>query len=89
VPNPQHPARITRTPPILIMNGLHDPATGYEWAVDVARQIDDSGTRHALPACLSGRGCRSDQDGTAEKVPEKSPRKSPATRRSGGCSIDA
>lgn len=42
VPNPQHPAHIGATPPILIMNGLHDPATAYEWAIGVAHQITGS-----------------------------------------------
>jgi pimeloyl-ACP methyl ester carboxylesterase len=26
-------------PPMLMINGLHDPATPYAWALDVARQI--------------------------------------------------
>ena len=29
-------------PPVLLMNGMHDPATGYEWAKGVHRQIDRS-----------------------------------------------
>ncbi len=34
-PNPAHLPRLTGTPPILVMNGLHDPATPYEWATSV------------------------------------------------------
>ncbi|MQY30892.1 alpha/beta hydrolase [Nocardia aurantia] len=33
--NPPHLPRLTGTPPILVMNGLHDPATPYEWATAV------------------------------------------------------
>jgi pimeloyl-ACP methyl ester carboxylesterase len=42
VGNPQHRLNIHRTPPILIANSLHDPATGYEWATNVASQIPGS-----------------------------------------------
>ncbi|MGB3440853.1 MAG: alpha/beta fold hydrolase [Actinophytocola sp.] len=42
VPNPQHRTDTDDAPPILIMNSLHDPATGYAWAKDVNRQLDDS-----------------------------------------------
>jgi pimeloyl-ACP methyl ester carboxylesterase len=42
VPNPQHRTDADDAPPILIMNSLHDPATGYAWAKDVHRQLDDS-----------------------------------------------
>ena len=42
VPNPQHRTDADDAPPILIMNSLHDPATGYAWAKDVQRQLDDS-----------------------------------------------
>lgn len=41
-PNPQHRTDADDAPPILIMNSLHDPATGYAWAKDVQRQLDDS-----------------------------------------------
>ncbi|TDV40647.1 alpha/beta hydrolase [Actinophytocola oryzae] len=42
-PNPQHVTDIDRgVPPVLILNSLHDPATSYEWAKDVHRQIDRS-----------------------------------------------
>lgn len=41
-PNPQHRTDADDAPPILVMNSLHDPATGYSWAKDVHRQLDDS-----------------------------------------------
>jgi pimeloyl-ACP methyl ester carboxylesterase len=42
-PNPQHRTDLDDdVPPVLIMNSLHDPATGYEWARSVHRQLDDS-----------------------------------------------
>jgi pimeloyl-ACP methyl ester carboxylesterase len=38
--NPPHPYHVQRgVPPILMVNSLHDPATPYAWALDVARQI--------------------------------------------------
>lgn len=40
--NPQHRLDIEGAPPILVLNSLHDPATGYEWATNVARQIGGS-----------------------------------------------
>ncbi|MEV4176988.1 alpha/beta hydrolase [Nonomuraea sp. NPDC049709] len=39
VPNPQHRLRVSGTPPLLLGNALHDPATAYPWAVNAARQI--------------------------------------------------
>jgi hypothetical protein len=40
VDNPQHPLRAAHpTTPLLLLNGLHDHATGYKWATDVARQL--------------------------------------------------
>ncbi|MEV7653562.1 alpha/beta hydrolase [Streptomyces anulatus] len=41
--NPQHRLRVHGAPPILLSNALHDPATGYAWAVSVARQLGRSG----------------------------------------------
>ncbi|MEU5287813.1 alpha/beta hydrolase [Streptomyces sp. NPDC020755] len=41
--NPQHRLRVLGAPPILVSNALHDPATGYAWAVSVARQLGRSG----------------------------------------------
>ncbi|TDD47549.1 alpha/beta hydrolase [Nonomuraea terrae] len=39
IPNPQHRLRVSGTPTLLLGNALHDPATGYPWAVNAARQI--------------------------------------------------
>ncbi|MFI7417203.1 alpha/beta hydrolase [Nonomuraea sp. NPDC049684] len=39
IPDPQHRLRVSGTPPLLLVNGLHDPATGYPWALSTARQI--------------------------------------------------
>jgi pimeloyl-ACP methyl ester carboxylesterase len=39
IPNPQHRLRVTGTPTLLLGNALHDPATGYPWAVSSALQI--------------------------------------------------
>jgi hypothetical protein len=41
--NPQHRSVVRGAPPILVSNALHDPATGYPWAVSVARQLGRSG----------------------------------------------
>ncbi|WP_188197036.1 alpha/beta fold hydrolase [Nonomuraea sp. SYSU D8015] len=38
-PNPQHRLNVSGTPTLLLGNALHDPATGYPWAVNAARQI--------------------------------------------------
>jgi hypothetical protein len=39
-PNPQHRTDLDRhVPPVLVMNSLHDPATGYAWATSVHRQV--------------------------------------------------
>jgi len=35
-PNPPHLPRISGAPAILLMNSLHDPATPYEWATQIA-----------------------------------------------------
>ncbi|MBB3733258.1 alpha/beta hydrolase [Nonomuraea dietziae] len=39
LPNPQHRLRVEGSPPILLANSLHDPASGYLWAVSTAQQI--------------------------------------------------
>ena len=42
VNNPQHPLRVRNlATPLLLVNARHDPATGYTWAVHVARQLGD------------------------------------------------
>ncbi|MFI9009510.1 alpha/beta hydrolase [Actinosynnema sp. NPDC053489] len=42
VNNPQHRLDLDHAPKILMLNALHDPATGYEWAVDAHRQSRDT-----------------------------------------------
>ncbi|GAA1596429.1 hypothetical protein GCM10009789_57990 [Kribbella sancticallisti] len=39
VNNPQHRLEVRDAPTILMMNGLHDPATGYAWALNAKRQL--------------------------------------------------
>ncbi|HEX8629702.1 MAG TPA: alpha/beta fold hydrolase [Catenuloplanes sp.] len=42
VNNPQHRLRVAPTSrPLLVVNALHDPATGYPWAVSAAEQLGD------------------------------------------------
>ena len=44
VANPQHRLRVDRgVTPLLLVNARHDPATGYTWAANVARQLGDRG----------------------------------------------
>jgi pimeloyl-ACP methyl ester carboxylesterase len=43
VNNPQHPLRVQGSPTLLLVNGLHDPATGYAWAVNAAAQLGREG----------------------------------------------
>ncbi|QNE22983.1 alpha/beta hydrolase [Kribbella qitaiheensis] len=43
-PNPQQDLEIRHLKtPILLSNSIHDPATGYNWATDVARQLGRNG----------------------------------------------
>jgi pimeloyl-ACP methyl ester carboxylesterase len=53
VHNPQHRPDVAGTPPILMLNGVHDPATGYAWALQVAAQL---GRRHATLLTYEGTG---------------------------------
>lgn len=39
VNNPQHRLNVRGSSPILLTNSLHDPASGYNWATNVARQL--------------------------------------------------
>ncbi|GAA4076605.1 alpha/beta hydrolase [Actinomadura miaoliensis] len=41
--NPQHRLKVNGTPPILLSNARHDPATGYPWARSVERQLGRNG----------------------------------------------
>ncbi|RKN41148.1 alpha/beta hydrolase [Micromonospora endolithica] len=43
VANPQHRLRVRTATPLLLVNGRHDPASGYAWATGVARQLGRSG----------------------------------------------
>jgi pimeloyl-ACP methyl ester carboxylesterase len=40
--NPQHEPRLSGPAPVLIMNALHDPTSGYNWATEVDRQIESA-----------------------------------------------
>ena len=40
VQNPQHVPEIRTAAPILILNALHDPATGYNWATTVDSHVE-------------------------------------------------
>jgi pimeloyl-ACP methyl ester carboxylesterase len=43
VANPQHPLRIHTATPLLLLNSRHDPATGWNWAHSVERQLGPDG----------------------------------------------
>ncbi|MGI5205027.1 alpha/beta hydrolase [Spirillospora sp. CA-108201] len=43
VRNPQHRLRVRGSAPILLSNAVHDPATPYAWARNVARQLGPAG----------------------------------------------
>jgi hypothetical protein len=43
VNNPQHLLKVRTSRPLLLVNSLHDPASGYNWATNVARQLGDKG----------------------------------------------
>ncbi|PRY33282.1 alpha/beta hydrolase [Pseudosporangium ferrugineum] len=43
VTSPQHRLRVHTPVPVLQINARHDPATGYNWALSVARQLGRSG----------------------------------------------
>ncbi|MDL4773124.1 MULTISPECIES: alpha/beta hydrolase [Thermomonosporaceae] len=43
VSNPQHRLKVRGSAPILLVNGLHDPASGYAWATNAAKQMGRSG----------------------------------------------
>jgi len=52
VANPQHALRVRTSAPLLLLNSRHDPATGYNWALDVARQLG----RHGVLVIYEGTG---------------------------------
>ena len=44
IPNPQHRLRVRDlSTPLLLVNAVHDPTSGYAWATEVARQLGDNG----------------------------------------------
>ncbi|GAB3947423.1 alpha/beta hydrolase [Micromonospora vulcania] len=43
VANPQHRLRVRTDVPLLIAATVHDPASGYNWATNVARQLGEHG----------------------------------------------
>ncbi|MGC4807100.1 alpha/beta hydrolase [Micromonospora sp. DT233] len=43
VRNPPHELRVTGDARLLLLNALHDPRTGYEWATNVAAQLGRRG----------------------------------------------
>jgi pimeloyl-ACP methyl ester carboxylesterase len=52
VDHPQHRLRIRTDHPILLLNAVHDPVTGYDWAGNVARQLG----RHGVLLTYQGAG---------------------------------
>ncbi|MEE6258439.1 alpha/beta hydrolase [Plantactinospora sonchi] len=50
--HPQHRPRIRTGQPLLLLNAVHDPVTGYDWATSVARQLG----RHAVLLSYEGAG---------------------------------
>ena len=52
VANPQHRLRVRTRTPLLLINGRHDPASGYNWATEVARQLG----RHGVLLTFDGPG---------------------------------
>jgi pimeloyl-ACP methyl ester carboxylesterase len=52
VRNPQHVLDVHTRTPLLLLNSRHDPATGYNWALEVARQLG----RHGVLVTYEGAG---------------------------------
>ncbi|MFE0172231.1 alpha/beta hydrolase [Streptomyces sp. NPDC059002] len=44
--NPQHRLKVRNSRPILLTNSVHDPASGYNWATNVAEQLGNSAVLH-------------------------------------------
>lgn len=44
--NPQHRLKVRNSRPILLTNSLHDPASGYNWATNVADQLGGNAVLH-------------------------------------------
>ncbi|HEX7304507.1 alpha/beta hydrolase [Lentzea sp.] len=56
VNNPQRPLHVPHAPPILMTNSLHDVATPYEWAQNVASQLPTA-TLLTVQTPAPGRHC--------------------------------
>ncbi|AGZ42213.1 tap domain-containing protein [Actinoplanes friuliensis DSM 7358] len=52
VASPQHVLHVRTRTPLLLINARHDPATGYNWATEVARQLG----RHGVLLTYAGAG---------------------------------
>jgi len=52
VDNAQHRLKVRTSAPLLLTNSLHDPAAGYNWATNVARQLG----RHGVLLTYEGWG---------------------------------
>jgi pimeloyl-ACP methyl ester carboxylesterase len=52
VANPQHRLRVHTRTPLLLINARHDPASGYNWATGIARQLG----RHGVLLTYAGAG---------------------------------
>jgi pimeloyl-ACP methyl ester carboxylesterase len=52
VANPQHRLHVRTRTPLLLINARHDPATGYNWAREVASQLG----RHGVLLTYDGAG---------------------------------
>jgi pimeloyl-ACP methyl ester carboxylesterase len=52
VANPQHELKVHTRTPLLLLNAAHDPATGYNWATEVSRQLG----RHGVLLTYDGAG---------------------------------
>ncbi|MFJ6848931.1 alpha/beta hydrolase [Streptomyces sp. NPDC091271] len=44
--NPQHRLKVRGSRPILLTNSIHDPASGYNWATNVAKQLGSDAVLH-------------------------------------------
>ncbi|MEV8227566.1 alpha/beta hydrolase [Streptomyces sp. NPDC079167] len=44
--NPQHRLKVRDSRPILLTNSIHDPASGYNWATNVAEQLGSNAVLH-------------------------------------------
>ncbi|GAA1469200.1 alpha/beta hydrolase [Nocardiopsis exhalans] len=66
VRNPQAPTDVSGSEPLMVINSLHDPATGYNWAVNLADQLGDDGVLVTYEG--AGHGVYGRTDCTTEVV---------------------